>query len=208
MILKIEAIILAVGALMFIFQHKMKSGMHKVASRLVYWTIILFISIAFNSIQFTKYPSSYTIETYLNSYFLQFLLLGIMVFLIVQLISPSKIIGRIKAFIKREKVVEEIDPKSKALREEQFEIFLETICWVGLVGTVVLEGGLSFISQTLFDEWSVVNTVCIISVINIPIILRQIIFYLVKIKEIRYENRMSERERRLYYKLNNKNNKL
>ncbi|MGL5152665.1 MAG: hypothetical protein ACRC7N_19090 [Clostridium sp.] len=216
MIFYIELLILAIGILIFSLQKKNDATLENYSKKLVYWTVLLFISIMFNGIQFSKYPSAYSIDTYMESYLVHFIIMVVAVFTIVQILSPSKLIKRIKKYFdsngkKKSVGMKEPSPiqsRDKEFREEQFESFLNTICWISIINTVILEGLMTNLNIGLENEWSIINSVCIISVVAIPIILREIIFYVVKIKNSTYKNKYNEREGRLNRKITNINNRL
>ncbi|MEG2291514.1 MAG: hypothetical protein RSC24_16195 [Clostridium sp.] len=218
MILAIEIIILSIGILVYFLQNKFRSEKKTIRGKLVYWTVLLFISITYNSLLFSAYPDSYDIEIYLNSTVLINVGILVGVFLLIQIFAPSKYIKLIKSFFmnkeEREKTKEDRaaqDKKNRKIREEHFEVFLETSCWFGFLFTIILEGYASGFSGVFVSDFlgiSLINTVCVIMFISIPVILRQVIYYLMRIRDEKEDDSITSLEKDLHNKLKRENIRL
>lgn len=218
MILFVELLALCIGLTVFTMQHKFRQKISLVGSKVVYWCTLLFVSIIFNSILFAMYPESYNIASYLNFSTL-LALLGIIVgCLMVQIIAPSKPFKRwMKKFNKQkgnEESTEEvikIKEQSNYLKELHFETFLETLCWLAIVFTVALEifmNLLRMVFQTETIDVSLSKMVCLMMMMTVPVIVRQIVFYLYSIRGMKEEQDLSEVEVKFYHKLKKNNSKL
>lgn len=218
MILLVELLVLCIGLTVFMMQQKLRQKISLVGSKVVYWCTLLFVSLIFNSILFAMYPYSYNISSYLNFSTL-LALIGIGVgCLMVQVIAPSKPFKKwMKKFDKKqedgEPEEEQIKRKEQSnyLKELHFETFLETICWLAIVFTVALEVFMSFLRivfQTEAIDLSLNRMVCLMMMITMPIIVRQIIFYLYSIRGMKEEQDLTEIEVKFYHKLKKQNHKL
>ncbi|MGL6173939.1 MAG: hypothetical protein ACRC1P_04955 [Cellulosilyticaceae bacterium] len=217
MILAVQILILTIGIAVFMMQHKLKQKMSIVGSKLVYWTTLLFMSLTFNSILFSSYPNNYNLESYFNLNTL-IVLSGILIgYIILQIIAPSrsltKLIKKIsKANHKQDEAMqEETYTQDGYLKELHFETFLETVCWLAFVFTVALEAYVSLLGEIGISEavdLGLKNIVCMMMMVSIPIILRQIIFYLYRIRSIKEEQNLTEVEMKFHRKLRKENSRL
>jgi len=184
MILTIEIIIILIGVGIFLVQRNLNQKTAPMVLRIIYWTIMLFISLSFNSIQVYLYPYCYNIDTYLDRYGLINLAIVILLFILIQCISPSGFLKnkvskkrpikakrpieadmpiKVKAFknAAEENFVDTLSPdyivkdESVELRERHYEIFLETICWFTFILVLFL--------QVLNDLWGKNNIFQLIS---------------------------------------------
>lgn len=218
MILTIEIIILSIGVLVYLLQNKFRSDKKTIRGKLVYWTVLLFISITYNSLLFSAYPNNYQIDTYLNITLLINIAILVGIYLLIQIFSPSKYIRLIKSFFKNKEEREknkdyrlDEDKKNSKIREQHFEVFLETSCWFGFLFTIILEGYVSVFNGIFIADFigiSLINTVCIIMLITTPVILRQVIYYLMRIREEKEDDSMTPLERDLHNKLKRENIRL
>lgn len=218
MILTIEIIILSIGILVYFLQNKFRSDKKTIRGKLVYWTVLLFISITYNSLLFSAYPDNYQIEIYFNLTVLINIAILVGVYLLIQVFSPSKYIRLIKSFFKSKEEREndkidrlEEDKKNSRIREQHFEVFLETSCWFGFLFTIILEGYVSGFNGIFISDFigvSLINTVCVIMLITIPVILRQVIYYLMKIRDEKEDDSRTPLEIDLHNKLKRENIRL
>lgn len=216
--LKLELLIILVGIIVFFLQNKIKSSATDTSKKIVYWTVMFFISLSFNTILFTTYGHWYNLTTYLNlNTFLIILLIAVGFFLI-QLLSPFKYLKKfIKLFsINKEKIhnslnTEEISSKeTKYVRQLHFEIFLETICWLGFISIFALECYFNLfgdLTASSFIESNFILVLCLVIMITLPITLRQILFYLFNIRSLE-ERSLSSEEIYLQEKLRKNNIRL
>lgn len=218
MILTLELIILFIGVAVYILQNKFREGKKSLKSKLVYWTVLLFMSITYNCLLFSAYPTSYEIDNYLNPVLLVILTIVVTAYIVIQILSPSKYIQMIKNLFKskeekakQKELRKEEEKKNALVREKHFEIFLETSCWLGILFTIVLEGYVSAF-KGLFAEnvlgMSLINTVCIIMIFTLPVMLRQVIYYLMRIRDEKDEDTLTQIEKTLQSKLRSENFKL
>lgn len=118
--------------------------------------------------------------------------------MLIQVFSPSKYIRLIKSFFEspeeREKNKEaklEVNKKNNKIREQHFEVFLETTWWFGFLFTIILEGYVSGFNGVFVADFlgiSLINTVCVIMLVTIPVVLRQVIYYLMRIRDEKEED--------------------
>lgn len=211
MILIIELLVLCIGLSVFVMQHRLRQKISLVASKVVYWCTLLFISIIFNTILFAMYPESYNITSYLNFSTL-LALVGIGVgCLMVQVIAPSKLLKKWIKKLDKQKGTEESILEESILKELHFETFLETLCWLSIVFTVALEVFMSLfrvVFQVEAIDISLKKMVCLMMMMTVPIIVRQIIFYMYSIRGMKEEQDLTEIEMKFYHKLKKNNSKL
>lgn len=220
MILIIELGILAIGLLVFKLQHQIKRRISIVASKLVYWTTLLFVSLGINSILFVKDPGAYNIANYFNDRTL-IVVCGILAgYIILQWIAPSRSIQRVlksllrkKDVVSEEQIENEVKDQSKNsyLKELHFETFLETICWLGFVFALSLEGMNTILGGLVMEEelfQTLKYSICMMMMVTIPIGVRQIVFYLYRVRGIQEEQEMTEVEMKFHHKLKNHRNRL
>ena len=94
--------------------------------------------------------------------------------------------------------------KNTYLKELHFETFLETICWLAIMFTIALELFNMFMGQIFRIEFmanELKDIVCLMMMLTIPIILRQIMYYLYSVRGIKEEQDLSELEVSFYHKL-------
>ncbi|MGL4736555.1 MAG: hypothetical protein ACRCW2_03765 [Cellulosilyticaceae bacterium] len=221
MILAIELGLLIIGLLVFKMQHQIKRRMSIVASKLVYWTTLLFVSLGINSILFVNDPGAYNIANYFNDRTL-IVVCGILAgYIILQWIAPSRSIQRVlKSLMSKKKDVEterqlqeevKDQHQNSYLKELHFETFLETICWLGFVFALSLELMNTILGGFVMEE-ALLQTfkysVCMMMMITIPIGVRQIVFYLYRVRGIKEEQEMTEVEMKFHHKLKNHRNRL
>lgn len=276
-----ELLVLIIGAIVFLVQSRFKETVSKISNKLVYWTILFFISLFFNSILFRAYNTWYSIYTYLNFNTIIIILGVFITYVLVQAISPFeyiknmfkrfsimknkddelgsmleikedlepkssvnldnsvklKIDGELKEFVELDEEIEKnslkaneksvetkedvIIKEAKEINEENknrinytkqlhFEAFLETICWIGFISAVSLEGYMALLSDIKINkilEENIIMVVCLTLMITVPITLRQIIFYLFRIRDIK-EEVLTDEELKLQRKLNKENIRL
>lgn len=219
MILFIEVLVLCVALIVFMMQHKLRQKVSLVASKVVYWCSLLFVSLIFNSILVATYPGSYQISNYFNLSTL-LALLGVFVgCMMIQVIAPSRPLKKfMKAFSKKkpsteEEIQEEVKRKEQSnyLKELHFETFLETLCWLAIVFTVLLEVVMTVLRGVLVTEAiniSLNKMACLMMILTMPIIIRQIIFYLYSIRGMKEEQDLTEIEVKFYHKLKKNNSRL
>ncbi|MGL5353011.1 MAG: hypothetical protein ACRDA5_06765 [Clostridium sp.] len=218
MILAIELIILFIGIAVYLLQNKYRDGKKALRNKLVYWTVLLFMSITYNSLLFSVYPNSYEIEYYLNPVSVMVLIIVICVYIIIQILAPSKYIEMFKNLFrtkeeknKAKELRKENKKKNSLAREKYFEIFLETSCWLGIIFTIVLEAYVTKFNGVFIEDllgMSLINTVCIIMLFTLPVMLRQVIYYLMRIRDEKDEDTLTEIEKKLQSKLRVENFKL
>lgn len=214
MILLVEILVLCIALSVFVMQHKLRQKISLVGSKVIYWCSLLFVSLIFNSILFARYPGSYEVSSYFNlSTGLAFL--GIFVgCVMIQAIAPSKPFKSImNRRSKKEISTEEIGYKEKShyLKELHFEAFLETLCWLAIVFTVLLEVFMTLLRTMLVTDVmgiSLNKMACLMMMITMPIIIRQIIFYLYSIRDMQEEQDLTEIEVKFYHKLKKNNQRL
>lgn len=226
MILLIEFLVLCVGLTVFMMQHTLRERISLVGSKVVYWCSMLFVSLMFNSILFHTYPEKYKVSSYINLSSLT-LIVGVVIgYFIIQSLSPSRPYKKImnKIYKKNKtKMLEEAlsedelqatsnEPAQNTyLKELHFETFLETICWLAIMFAMSLEIFNAFMTQLFGMDFIVNNlrnTMCLMMIITIPIILRQIMYYLYCVRGIKEEQDLSEIEVSFYHKLRKRNTKL
>lgn len=217
MILAVQILILTIGLAVFMMQHKLKQKMSIVGSKLVYWTTLLFMSLTFNSILFSSYPNNYDLEGYFNINTL-IIVSGILGgYIILQIIAPSRALTKLLKKISKtnrkqeEALKEEVYEQDGYLKELHFETFLETVCWLAFVFTVALEAYISLLGGIGISEeinGGLKDIVCMLMMISIPIILRQIAFYLYRIRSIKEEQNLTEVEMKFHRKLRKENSRL
>ena len=130
------------------------------------------------------------------------------------ILSPFKYFKKLIKLFKNNKSnkldeeVLEITKETKYERQTHFEIFLETICWIGFISIFALDIYLNLFTKTnSFIESNFVLVICLIIMVTLPITLRQILFYLFSVRTINKES-TSEQEIYLKEKLQKNNTKL
>lgn len=218
MILAVELLILCIALMVFMMQHRLKQKISIVGSKLVYWTTLLFASLGLNSILMALYPNSYSLWTYLNRD--TFIVIAGMVlgYIVLQIMAPSRVIKKLIKKMNRKKsdsndgILDEENPESNTyLKELHFETFLETICWLAFIFTLALQGYNTLfkvlpLSQTIDQSFK--NIICLMMMVTVPIGIRQIVFYLYRIRGMREEEELAEIEMKFDYKLRKNNHKL
>lgn len=213
---KLELLIILVGLTVFILQNKIRYHKTETSKKIVYWSIMFFISLSFNTILFTTFGKWYNITTYLTLNTLFIIFAVILGYFLIQALSPFKYF---KSFIntfrniyssKLNEEISNITKETKYERQVHFEVFLETICWIGFIAVFALEAYLNLFNQPndySFIESNFVLVLCLIIMITLPITLRQILFYLFNIRSINKEP-LSKEEIFLKEKLKKTNVKL
>lgn len=217
MSLAIEVLILCITLGIFVIQHRLKHRVSIVSSKLIYWTTLLFASFGVNSVLYALYPTSYDLMAYANRDTAVVILGVIIGYIILQLIAPSRAIQRlIKKLNKKKEEVGEVVSQEKEehnsyLKELHFETFLETICWLAFVFALALQA-VDYIFGVMSMDFGIATSmkdiVCLMMIGTVPIGIRQIVFYLYRIRGIKEEQEMTEIEMKFHQKLRNNNHKL
>ncbi|MEN8076672.1 hypothetical protein ABFP60_06870 [Clostridioides difficile] len=209
--LKLELLIILVGLVVFFLQNKLRYYKTEISKKIVYWTIMFFISLSFNTILFTTYGEWYNINTYFSLNTLLILLAIILGYFLIQALSPLKYFKKLIKLFKNNKSNKldeeglEITKETKYERQTHFEIFLETICWIGFISLFSLDIYLNLFTKTnSFIESNFVLVICLIIMVTLPITLRQILFYLFSVRTIN-KKIISEQEIYLKEKLEKNN---
>ncbi|MEG0502941.1 MAG: hypothetical protein RR525_12045 [Cellulosilyticaceae bacterium] len=217
MIIAVELLILCIGLTVFMMQHKFRQKMSVVASKLVYWTTLLFMSLTFNSILLSSYPNHYNLAGYWNLNSLMVIGSVVIGYIVLQAIAPSKYFTKLVKKFRRDKNKEEnqeevkIHEKNGYLKELHFETFLETVCWLAFAFNLALEGYMTLLQGFGMSEaihMGLKGIVCLMMMATAPIIIRQIIFYLYRIRSMKEEQNLSEVEIKFHHKLRKENNRL
>lgn len=215
MIFVIELVMLFLGGVALLFVNRKKELTTLVGRKLVLWTFFLFISIILNTVQYIENGDFYSLSFTIDEDLIKGVVLTILIIVIIQLLSPTKLIKKlIKIFSEKKKKGNTIETNpnkdlvySLELRESQFEVFLQAICFISFsqilfvqlveylnIREGILNGsgeGLKYISSGIL-------------MITVPIIIRQILYYIVKIKNIN-EKEPSREEERIREKLTREN---
>lgn len=214
--LKLELVILIIAIVVFILQYKIRFKENKAAAKLIYWTILFFVSLAFNAILYNEFNKWYRIDSYLNLSTLLTVCFIAVGYILIQVLSPFKYINKFiqwkKNKNKRKDIEEDTEIKVCSNQEKQdyFEMFLETICWLGFISTFAIQVIIKFAhleELNLFIQDSVVFVMCFFVMLGIPIAIRQIIYYLFRIRDVKAES-LTKDELELRKKLNHENIKL
>ena len=183
------------------------------STRLIYWGCLLFISIIFNMLIYASGPYSYKLSLNIQDESIYALLWLILSFLLIQLLSPSMFLRRFLHFIKSSFITSKTKPQPvrdylynsepsssnhnnnqlptyMEFEEKDFELFLNTLCWLSFT-FVILVYLISAIIPLIVNETELglnfkeqLNYICRILVFcTLPITLRQILFYLLKLKK-------------------------
>jgi len=120
MILAIELIIILIGVGIFLVQKSLNQKTTPRVLRIIYWTIMLFISLSFNSIQVYLYPHCYNIDTYKDLYGFINLAIVILLFILIQCVSPSGFLKN--KFSKKRPMKAKLINKEKMAVEENMTI--------------------------------------------------------------------------------------
>lgn len=213
-----QLLVLTIGLIVYMMQHKLKKKVSIVASKLIYWTTLLFVSVVFNSMLFASYSTYYRIEDYFTIESL--IVVGgiLLIYAIIQLLAPAQYIKKLTNKFSKEKEdtgkedeanEKESLEKDSYIKEHHFEIFLETVCWLGFVAALIvgiytnLTEGLGALANT-----GLTSIVCLMMMTTVPIIIRQIIFYLYRIRGIKEEQNLAEVEQKFHHRLKKQNTKL
>ncbi|MDU2291969.1 hypothetical protein [uncultured Clostridium sp.] len=211
---KLELLIIIVGIIVFILQNKIRTNKTEISKKIVYWTIMFFISLSFNTILFTNFGKWYNLSSYLNLNTLLIFIAIILGYFLIQALSPFKFFRKLINYFrlifsnKIDKTLPNINKETKYERQSHFEIFLETICWIGFISIFALEVYLNlFNTIDNYIENNFVLVICLIIMITLPITLRQILFYLFNVRLIN-KTSLSMEEINLNEKLKKTNIKL
>ena len=218
MIFFLQCAMMTIALSIFVLQHRLKRNMSIIASRLVYWTTLLFTGIIFNRILYELYPVNYALKTYYTKENLILIAGLIGAYIILQLASPSllswKWVKVIRTWIRQRRItgseeLEEGDNKRNIdLKEHQFETFLETICWLGFTLSLMIQGVIllqDYVAREIIIYEGVTATTCLMMLLSIPIAIRQIIFYLYRIRTMKLEDNVPEKEVKFQKKLRKQN---
>lgn len=200
--------------------------------KLIYWGIILFISIIFNVVMYSDSKDTYRLSGYINNDNFELIIFFAFCCLAVQLLSPS-LFGReisrlVKVIVRKdrhkdtseaafadEKNISYSEPsqgrmpniysmdKIKAIsenfkdqQEKDFEIFLNTLCWLAFTFVIVISILFEIIGygtasnvlsmpgaeyETIREQLENIGSVMLIFTLSIA--LRQILFYLGRIRK-------------------------
>ncbi len=228
MLILLELVILCIGITVYILYHGFKQYLGIMTSKIIYWCSLLFMSVAINSVLSASYPDYFSFSYYANTntlWSLSGIALGC---LLLYFISPTSLFKRDKK-AKKKKALPSVDTTdlvpetppteeplapispSLFLKEIQFESFIEIICWLSFVFTVGLEAyvtllGHWFLSPTLL--LNIKNMTCLMMMITLPLIIRQLIFYIHALRSSKGEQELAETQLQFYRKLNTQKNKL
>ncbi|MGF7057799.1 hypothetical protein [Brassicibacter mesophilus] len=203
---------------------------------LIYWGVVLFISIIFNMVIYADTTFALEMSYYLNSQTIEMLITLVLSCLIIQLISPSiflrKAINSTKEALKKlkqsknakrdinsEEIVNIKDiPSSekpsvflvknneshynntKELQEKDFELLLNILCWLSFSFVIFIEiffvitswiYGVDPVGSSAYDQLSKNMSIHhqlrdisnIILFFTLPISIRQILYYLAKLRK-------------------------
>lgn len=175
---------------------------------------MFFISLSFNTILFTNFGKWYNLSSYLNLNTLLIFIAIILGYFLIQALSPFKFFRKLINYFrlifsnKIDKTLPNINKETKYERQSHFEIFLETICWIGFISIFALEVYLNlFNTIDNYIKNNFVLVICLIIMITLPITLRQILFYLFNVRLIN-KTSLSMEEINLNEKLKKTNIKL
>lgn len=219
-------------------------------NRLIYWGVVIFISAIFNVTLYFNNTDNYNISFYLDEENLRLIAFVIIMYLVIQVLSPTLFKGRITRVLKKsinqikfskdttsmckenesnnyigldgENIKNDIDISATTLRrhkalgkynyyeakanniknlqEKHFEIFLNTFCWLSFfyiifiqlfftVVNILQSYNVNFVLKESFTSRFInlqnnLNDIgCFLMLLMIPVSLRQIIYYLFKLKE-------------------------
>ena len=206
----LEIIVLLITVTTFFLQIKGRRNEDILAKKIVYWTLMLFVSIFFNSIVYAKYINNYNLKSYFTITSLIFIVGLLLGYVIIQIISPTNYLKYvISRFSKKDKVSKEdiINEDDEKNRQRLFEIFLETICWISLALSFSIDVVLNFKNNAVIEKLITENLsilVCLLLLVTIPICLRQILYYLFSIRKVK-RKKIPEKYIALDMKLNKNN---
>ena len=209
MMLVVELVIIGIALGVFILQHRIKQRISIVSSKLVYWTTMIFASIGLNIILYGKYPDYYQWQRYATVQLLVGMTLVIVGYVLLQILAPSQVL---KKWFKKKTAEEQQDPDLDSyIKEMHFETFLETICWLAFMVMIISQVMFQIIGSVVKDvSWTegMMEVVCFMMMVTIPIGVRQIGFYLYRIKGIKDEEDITEIEMKFHKKLKNQHYRL
>jgi hypothetical protein len=220
-------LLIAFNVYKFTGREQYMTGEKPLWKKLIYWGIMLFVSIIFNVIMYSANGNTYRLSSYMNNDNAELIIFFIVCCLAIQFLSPSLfggiIISSMRAFIRRnlydepEKktpseentlnytglssgktsniyAVEKIktSPEGiKALQEKDFELFLNSLCWlafafaffVSILSAVIAYGADVSIPLMSSIEYNTAgeqlnHIASIMLIFTLPITLRQILFHL------------------------------
>jgi hypothetical protein len=175
--------------------------------KLIYWAVMLFISMIFSALAFSVNNSTYKLSSYFNRDTLELIAFVILSCMIIQLLSPSVVLYRkIYEKLMKNKIKESSDHKtsansnfSKDFQEKDFELLLNTLCWLSFSFIILIYGfyiiilwlqgynkvnasfqNLSTNYDGLIKQLNDISSIW--SVLALSIALRQIIFYLNRLR--------------------------
>lgn len=163
---------------------------------------------------YNEFNKWYKIDSYLNLSTLLTVCFIAVGYILIQVLSPFKYINKFIQWKKNKKKDIEEDTEIKVCsnneKQNYFEMFLETICWLGFILTFAIQVIIKFAhleELNLFIQDSVVFVMCFFVMLGIPIDIRQIIYYLFRIRDVKAES-LTKDELELRKKLNHENIKL
>lgn len=215
-------------------------------NRLIYWGVVIFISVIFNVTLYVNNTDNYKISFYLDEENLHLIGFVIVMYLIIQILSPTLFKGKITRVLKKSISKNKFSKDSKSInknndfsnytklngndidlsgnslrqrkdlgrndsyevkidsvknsQEKHFEVFLNTFCWLSFVYIIFIQ--IFFTVVNILESYNVafvlrrdfisnfinlknnLNDIgCFLMLLMIPVSLRQIIYYLFKLKE-------------------------
>ncbi|PHV70062.1 hypothetical protein CS063_12210 [Sporanaerobium hydrogeniformans] len=211
MILLLELFTLCIGLTVYILYHCFKQHLGIMTSKILYWCTLLFMSVTINGILSASYPDYFSFEYYTNSNTL-WAIGGIVVgSLLLHLMSPTPLKKKKNTSSKAiSSQLEDASPCSY-LKEMQFETFLEVICWLAFVFTIGLEAYVTLLGHWFLSPLlllSIKNMGCLMMMATLPLIIRQLVFYIHALRSTKNEQELTKAQLQFYQALNRKKNKL
>lgn len=218
----VELCIIGIALAVFYLQHKRRQKLSIVESKLIYWSTLLFISIGFNGLLFKFFPGHYNVISYWNLPTLLGVFGVLLGYVLLQMIAPSKPLHKVVKRFTKKKSEEDLDAQDEAehfeavekdsyIKEMHFETFLETVCLIAITFTLVLEVMMIVLGEALFSTvlTEALRSLCVaMMMITLPIIMRQIIFYLYTIRGMKQEQSLTELEMQFQHRLKKTHTKL
>lgn len=203
-----ECMLLVVGLGVFWFQHRIKEKISKVASKLIFWSALLFLSIGINTLLFNDYGQYYKLLHYVNENTIMLAIGVVLLCIILQVISPFKPFKKGMDYFKRKKERKSEENLNTLgddklvnieIQECHFEVFLETICFLSITVIFLIEIAFYGLSKTMleFKELMGLREIgCLMMILTLPIAIRQLMYYLYMVSTKRKEEVESEFELR------------
>lgn len=217
-----ELILLGIALSVFMLQHRLKRRMRIEASKLIYWTTLLFVGITFNSILYSTYPNHYNLVGYFNISTLIVIAVVIVGSTVLQFMAPSTSLYKWLQKLKDKKwkgkeevtlqaIEDDEQTPDEYVRELHFETFLETLCLLATVSVLILEGCTIFFGTSVVEFTTLIGLQGIsilFMMLTIPISIRQIIFYLYSLRHLKDKYHLVDVEVQFHQKLKKNNTKL